>query len=155
MKALGTFLSWLETRKLMEGRVRGLFHILVGREIVDKRGDVISNGLTWREVAEAFAAAHINTAHVEQLGLDPEKLAPRDRKRFWYAAIMTAKPDSLEAREEAEKLIAALKPHGYQIGDAPPPSKPSLSSPPEASAPKEETEDEGDTPKKPKTKKKK
>ena len=57
---------------------------------------------------------------VAEVGGDPEELSPRDRQRFWYAAITLARPDSTEAQAQADRLAGAVKPLGYLVG--PPPS---------------------------------
>ncbi len=131
MEKLGHFVRLLSDRKLLPGRLRGAFHLLVGRQIADASGAAVGTGATWREVAGLFKELGIDPNLMRELGLDPTTNSPRDRRRAWYSAIAAAQPDSAEARAQAEELIAALTPLGYKFNDPPPPSKPSLSSPPE------------------------
>ena len=140
MDKLGHFVQLLESRKLLRGKLRGVFHLLVGRKILDASGAEVSGGATWREVAALFRDLRIDPDLITQLGLDPAVVSPRDRRRCWYTAIAAARPDSAEARAEAEHLVAALTPLGYAFGAAPAVSKPSLSSPPPVAEPAEEPE---------------
>ena len=147
MDKLGHFVQLLESRKLLRGKLRGVFHVLVGRKVLDASGAEVSGGATWREVAGLFKDLRIDVQLITQLGLDPAVVSPRDRRRCWYSAIAAARPDSAEARAEAEQLMAALKPLGYTFGAAPAESKPSLSSPP-LPPPVEPTEEPSIRPKK-------
>jgi hypothetical protein len=146
MDKLGHFVQLLESRKLLPGKLRGVFHLLVGRKIQDASGAEVSGGATWREVAGLFKDLRIDPQLIVSLGLDPAVVSPRDRRRCWYSAIAAARPDSPQARAEAEHLIAALKPLGYTFNAPPALSKPSLSSPPPAPV---DPADEAETPKKP------
>ena len=130
MDKLGHFVQLLESRKLLQAKLRGAFHLLVGRRILDASGAEVSGGATWREVAALFKDLRIDPQLIVQLGLDPAVVSPRDRGRCWYTAIAAARPDSAEARAEAEQLVAALTPLGYTFGAPPAAAKPSLSSPP-------------------------
>ena len=58
-------------------------------------------------------------AIIQQLGLDPAGLPPRDRQRYWYNAIAHAQVDSAKAIEDANHLAPALHKAGYDIGPAP------------------------------------
>ena len=147
MDKLGHFVQLLESRKLLPGRLRGAFHLLVGRNILDASGAAVGTGATWREVAGLFRDLRIDPKLIVEVGLDPATTSPRDRQRCWYSAIAAAQPDSAEARAEADQLIAALKPLGYTFGPAPAPSRPSLSSPPEP--PPAPEDDDSDDPGKP------
>jgi len=147
MDKLGHFVQLLESRKLLPGKLRGVFHLLVGRKILDASGAELSGGATWREVAELFKDLRIDPKLIVEVGLDPAVVSPRDRRRCWYSAIAAARPDSPEARAEADALIAALRPLGYSFGPAPALSKPSLSSPPPP--PPAPDDDEPKTPAKP------
>ncbi len=130
MDKLGHFVQLLESRKLLQAKLRGAFHLLVGRRILDASGAEVSGGATWREVAALFKDLRIDVQLIAQLGLDPAVVSPRDRGRCWYSAIAAARPDSAEARVEAEQLVVALRPLGYTFNAPPAESKPSLSSPP-------------------------
>lgn len=137
MEKLGHFVRLLEDRQLLAGRLRGTFHLLVGRKISDASGAAVSTGATWREVAALFKELAIDPKLMHEVGLNPATNSPRDRRRAWYSTIGAAQPDSVTARTEAEALIPALEPLGYRFGPAPTPSPPSLSSPPEPPPPPE------------------
>lgn len=131
MDGLALFLDHVRTGGLAAGRFRGLCHVAVGRKLTDPAGKVVSHGVTWRELSVLLRDLRFDKALVTEVGADPDDLAPRDRQRFWYSAIALARPDSPEARAEADDLIAAVKTLGYTVGPAPaPPTPKSLSSPP-------------------------
>jgi len=52
---------------------------------------------------------------VNELDADPETVAPRDREKFWYAAICLARVDSPDARAQAERLAVKLERLGLRI----------------------------------------
>jgi hypothetical protein len=56
---------------------------------------------------------------VRDLGIDPGQLPPRDRLKYWYAAIAQAGIDSERATLEGDKLAQKMAQFGYQIGPAP------------------------------------
>ncbi|HMF18057.1 MAG TPA: hypothetical protein VKE98_12670 [Gemmataceae bacterium] len=99
-----------------QGNFLGLLRVLIGRRIKKADGTVISNGLTWRELAALLKKAHWNTDCVRELGLDPDKLAPRDRQRFWYTAIAQAGVDTEKATQAGEKMAEVLRKQGYVVG---------------------------------------
>jgi hypothetical protein len=114
MDALRDFLKDVEQHS--QGNFLGLLHLLIGRRIKKPDGTVLSNGLTWRELAALLKRAHWNTDGVRELGIDSEVLAPRDRQRFWYSAIAQAGVDSAKATQAGGKLAAVLRKQGYLIG---------------------------------------
>jgi hypothetical protein len=151
-------LEVVRDKKLAAGSLRGLFHIAIGRTVATPDGTV-SAGVTWRELAVLLKDTKFDKELVRELGADPDALAPKDREKMWYHAIGLAKVDSAEARTQADKLAAALKPLGFVVGPAPGgPSKLADLAPPTAA--REESEgdegDEGDeeAPAKPRGKKK-
>lgn len=120
MDQIQDVLELIRLKGLAKGRLRGVFHIAIGRTLARPDGDVISNGVTWRMLASILRDLRFDPEIVRELDVDPETLAPRDRFKFWYTAIGFAKVDSPAAFAEAEKLAAALKPLGVIVG--PPPS---------------------------------
>ena len=131
MERLTEFLETIRQRGLAVGHFRGVCHVAVGRTLTDPAGVVASGGITWRELAALLRDLKFDKNLAAEVGADPDDLAPRDRARFWYSAIALAKPDSPEARTEAEKLIALVRSLGWTVGPAPaPPTPKSLSSPP-------------------------
>lgn len=120
MDGIREFLETVRQHDLVRGHLRGLFHIAIGRRITRADGHVLSSGLTWRQLAAVLKTMRLDKDLVAEIGADPETLAPRDRERFWYSAIALARVDSAEARAEADRLAAKVKPLGYVVG--PPPS---------------------------------
>jgi hypothetical protein len=119
MDALSEFLGDLKRRGLAEGNFLGLLHLLIGRPVSTAEGRVISQGLTWRELANLLKKVRWNKQYVRELGLDPDELPPRNRQRYWYTAIARADISSAEAEEQAKRLAERLTAAGYIIGPIP------------------------------------
>jgi hypothetical protein len=102
-----------------EGNFRGLLHVLIGRRIATADGAEVSRGLSWRDVAALLKRVRWDREAVQQLGVDPDSLSPRDRQRFWYQAITQAGVDSAAARAAGDRLAEAMQSAGYLIGPAP------------------------------------
>src|SRR5438067_8738581 len=98
MDQLREFLDNVKRSGSAKGNLRGLLHILIGRRITRSDGSIVSEGLTWRELANHLKSMRWEPDTVAELGLDPETLPPRDRQRFWYSAITQAGVDSPTAR---------------------------------------------------------
>lgn len=128
MDQLQDVLEVIRLKGLAKGRLRGVFHIAIGRKLTRPDGVVISTGVTWRTLADILRDLRFDPEIVRELEVDPETLAPRDRFKFWYSAIGLAKVDSPAAFAEAEKLAAALKPLGVIV--SPPPSMASTATKP-------------------------
>lgn len=141
-------------KKLTAGSLRGLFHIAIGRTVLAADGTVVSAGVTWRELATLLKDAKYDKELVREFGADPDALAPKDREKMWYQAISLAKVDSAEARMQADKLAAALKPLGLFVSPSPGgPSKLANLGPPPSDAHAEPVDgDEDPPPTKPKKK---
>jgi len=123
MDQLREFLKIVEEREWGQGNLLGLLHVLIGRRITLEDGTAVSNGLNWRDLAGLLKRVRWDPQSVSQLGLDPAKLPPRDRQRYWYIAITQAGVNSAEAQEAGDRLGAAVQPFGYVIGPAPQPGK--------------------------------
>src|SRR5437660_4352062 len=121
MDALQELLEDLKQHGLERGHALGLFHVLIGRRIARADGAVVSNGLTWRELASWLKKVRWDKDAVRDLGLEPEAMPPRDRQQYWYAAIARAGVDSDKAAKAGDQLAAKLTKSGYVIG--PPPGK--------------------------------
>jgi hypothetical protein len=119
MDALSTFLESLKEGALVRGHFLGLLNILIGRRISTKDGTVISRGLSWRELASLLKRLRWDPENVRELGLDPESLPPRDRQRYWYAAITRAGVDSTAASSAGDHVAELLAKQGYDIGPGP------------------------------------
>lgn len=118
MDGLIPFLELVRDRGLANDRLRGLLHICIGRRITKTDGTLVSAGVTWRELSVLLKDAKFDKDLAAQVGADPDALSPRDRQRFWYSVIALARPDSPDARAEAEVLAALLKPVGYLVSPA-------------------------------------
>jgi hypothetical protein len=128
-------LEVVRDKKLAAGSLRGLFHIAIGRTVLAADGTVESAGVTWRELATLLKDAKYDKELVREFGAEPDALAPKDREKMWYQAIGLAKVDSAEARTQADRLAAALKPLGLIVSPSPGgPSKLADLGPPPADA---------------------
>jgi hypothetical protein len=101
------------------GNFLGLLNILIGRLIEKADGTLISKGLTWRELAAVLKKLSWEKEWVQELGIDPSELTPRDRAHFWYSAINRAHVDSPEAEQAGERMAKLLKTAGYNVGPSP------------------------------------
>ena len=121
MDGVETLLDELRKGGLVEGHFRGLLHILIGRKIMRANSSLISPGMTWRAVADLLKRLRWAPEAVRELGIDPESLPPRDRQRFWFAAISQAQIDSPDAAAAGDAMAAQIQSLGYLIGAAPRP----------------------------------
>jgi hypothetical protein len=119
MDPLREFLNHLKEHGHAQGMFLGLLHVLIGRRVEKADGTPVSAGLTWRELAALLKKVRWDREAVRDLGLDPARLPPRDRQRFWYTAIAQAGLDSDRAVESGNRLAEALHPVGYVVGPAP------------------------------------
>jgi hypothetical protein len=97
------------------GHLRGMLHVLIGRKIHDKDGNLICAGLTWRQTAAWLRKVRWDPHQVKELDLDPDALPPRDRQRYWYTAIAAAKVDAPEAEKAGHRFLSVLKKLGYMV----------------------------------------
>lgn len=119
MDSLRELLNAVREENVVQGRFRGLLHILVGRRITRQDGTLVSAGMTWRNLAALLKRLRWDREAVRELGIDPATLAPRDRERFWYTAIARAAIDSPQAVAEADELVEPLEELGFVVGPAP------------------------------------
>ena len=141
MEGTKEFLELVVQHGLAKGHLRGVFHIAIGRRLTKADGTPLAGGVTWRELAAILKTVKFDRELVKELGADPETVAPRDREKFWYAAIALAQVDSHEARSQAERLAAKLERFGIRIsGIAPLPTRqsstPAVQEEPPAKKPK-------------------
>jgi hypothetical protein len=119
MDALSTFLEELKKGGFTHGNFLGFLAVLIGRRVTAKDGQVISKGMSWRELSVWLKKLRWDPDQVKEIGLDPEALPPRDRQRYWYTAIAAAKVDSPEAAKAGDQFAAVLKKRGYEVGPGP------------------------------------
>jgi len=132
MDGTRTFLEIVLTNGLAEARLRGVFHIAIGRRVTATDGTTLATGSTWRTLAALLKELKYDKEWGRALGADPDVVAPRDREKFWYHVIALAKVDSAKARTEAEELASLLRPLGWIVG--PPPTQPTTRPAPVAPA---------------------
>lgn len=119
MDRLREFLKTVVDQGVAQGNFLGLLHVLIGRRIALEDGTLISSGTTWREVASLLKKVRWDRECVRELGLEPARLPPRDRERYWYTAITQARVSSEPARRAGDQLAQAVGSFGYVIGAAP------------------------------------
>src|SRR4051794_21757489 len=112
MEGLVAFLIELKQLQISAGNFLGLLQVLIGRRIRRANAAVISNGVTWRELAAAFKKARWPKEQAQELGLNLAELPQRDRQQFWYAVIARANVDSLAATAAGNELAEVLKQRG-------------------------------------------
>ena len=123
MDGLRELLTELKQHGHARGRFLGLLNIFIGRRIETATGEVICNGLTWREMAELLKKVRWDKAAVDELAIDAASLSPRDRVRYWNQAIARARVDSEEATKAGNHLAEVLQSLGYKVGPPPGASK--------------------------------
>ena len=119
MEPLREFLNAVRHHGTARGNLLGLLHILIGRRITRADGAPITGGMTWRELAVLLKQLRWDRDAVRELNLDPADLPPRDRERYWYAAIAQAGVGSPSAKAAGDRLVAPLQALGYVVGPAP------------------------------------
>jgi hypothetical protein len=119
MEGLREFLERIRQAHLVRGHLRAILHIAIGRRISRKDGTLLSAGATWRQVSELLRLLRWDKELVREIGLNPADLPPRDRQRYWYAVIIAARVDSMEARELGDRYATLVEPLGFVIGPAP------------------------------------
>ena len=119
MEGLHEFLETVRKNQLVHGHFRAILHIVIGRKIQRPDGTLVSAGISWRSLADLLRQIRWDKDLVREFGLSPDNLAPRDRQRYWYTAILAAGVDTMQARIEADEYVPILERHGYKIGPAP------------------------------------
>ena len=119
MEGLREFLDKVRHSHLVRGHFRALLHVAIGRQISRADGTLVSNGVTWRQLAELLRNLRWDKELVRELGLKPDDLAPRDRQRYWYTAIVAARVNSPDARDLGDAYARVLASIGFVVGPAP------------------------------------
>jgi hypothetical protein len=119
MEGLREFLERVRQSHLVRGHFRALLHVAIGRRITRSDGTLLSTGATWRQLSELLRLMRWDKELVRELGLNPDHLPPRDRQRYWYAAIMAARVDAPDARALGDEYARLVAPLGILIGPAP------------------------------------
>jgi hypothetical protein len=119
MDVLREFLNDLRRGGYAQGNFLGMLNVLIGRQIRKPDGTLICNGLPWRALADLLKKARWHREAVQELGLDPFTLPPRDRRRYWYQAIAQAGVDLPRATEAGDRFAEVLLAAGYVVAPAP------------------------------------
>ncbi|HKI38255.1 MAG TPA: hypothetical protein VKA46_40750 [Gemmataceae bacterium] len=119
MDRLRQFLDDVKRRGLAPGNFLGLLNVLIGRRLALEDGTAISAGLSYREVAALLKRVRWEREASAELGVEPSSLAPRDRERYWYQAIVQAHVDSPRATAAGDAVAEQLRAAGYGVGPAP------------------------------------
>jgi hypothetical protein len=119
MDAVTELLETIRAKNLAHGSFRGFLHVLIGRRVSGPAGELVSSGMTFRDVAALLKKLRWEPNDVKELGIDPDSLPPRDRQRYWFMAICQAHVDGEAASVEAERFTSALQAVGYKVGPAP------------------------------------
>jgi hypothetical protein len=121
MDVLREFLEDLKRRGLAQGHLLGLLNVLIGRRLEKADRTLVANGMSWRDLAGLLKRARWDKAAVAELGVNAAELPPRDRQRYWYAAIVRARVDSPAAFAAGDRLVDQLQQVGYKVGPPPAP----------------------------------
>jgi hypothetical protein len=119
MEGLREFLEKVRQNHLARGHFRAVLHVAIGRKISLTDGTVLSTGVTWRQLSELLRLMRWDKEMVRELGLNPDDLPPRDRQRYWYAAIVAARVDAPDARDLGDAFARLVAPLGFIVGAAP------------------------------------
>ena len=119
MDALKGFFEDVKKHKHAKGSFLGFLHLMIGRRISRPDGTLISAGLSWRDLANWLRKLRWDIDDVLELGLDPDKLAPKDRERLWYTAIARAGVDTEKAAQAADRLAEVLRKLQYDVSERP------------------------------------
>ncbi|MCI0641681.1 MAG: hypothetical protein L0Y72_25945 [Gemmataceae bacterium] len=115
MDALNPFFELVKKKALARGNLLGFLFVLIGRRIVNSKGETVSAGMTWRELSDWLKKIRWEPDAVRELGLSSDDLPPRDRQRYWYSVIARAGIDSPKAKLAGERFAEVLGQHGYQV----------------------------------------
>jgi len=116
MDALTAFLNRLKKEPRAKKHFLGLLHALIGCRITTASdGQVVSQGLSWRDLAAKLKKIRWDPDCVGQLGMEIRELPQRDRERLWYQVISRAEVDSPAAVASAAQLAEVLRELGYEI----------------------------------------
>lgn len=119
MDRLREFLEDTRQNERAAGNFLGLLNVVIGRRICQADGEVVSAGVTWRELAALLKKVRWPKEAVRELGLEPASLPPRDRVRYWYSAIAQANVASAAASKAGNQFAKQLEAGGYQVGPPP------------------------------------
>ena len=97
----------------------GMLNVFIGRRIETASGQILANGMNWRELAELLKRVRWEKSAARTLGVDPAQLPPRDRVRYWYQSIVRAQIDSETAMSAGDRFAEELQAMGFKVGPSP------------------------------------
>lgn len=109
----------IKRERWAQGNFLGLLHVLIGRRVEQGDANVVSNGLTWRELAGLLKKARWDKAAAKELPLEGVALPPREREKYWYAVIAHAGVASPAAAQAGDRLATQLRQAGYTVSSSP------------------------------------
>src|SRR5438876_969350 len=102
-----------------QGNFLGLLNLLIGRRIEASDGNLVSNGVTWRELAALLKRVRWDKAAAAELLIQDVVLPPREREKYWYAVIAHAGVGSADAMHAGDRLAEVLRSNGLVVGASP------------------------------------
>lgn len=119
MDALTEFFEQLREKRYAKGNFLGLLHVLIGRRIETADGQLITSGITWRNLAAILKKYRWDKEAAKELRIETDALPPRDREKLWYSMIAQAHVDSSTAQEAGDRLAEVLRQAGFKVSQAP------------------------------------
>ena len=115
MDALIQLFDLIQTKQLANGNLLGMLNVLIGRKITGPKGNVLSSGFAFRDLAAWLKKTRWDPNHAKEIHSGTDALPPRDRQRYWFAVICQAQVDSEEAKKAGERFAAILAKEGYMV----------------------------------------
>lgn len=112
-------LTRIKQERWAQGNLLGLLNVLIGRRIETADGQLISNGITWRELAALLKKVRWDKSATEELQLQDVNLPPREREKYWYAVITHANVGSEAAANAGDRLAVVMRRNGFVVSGSP------------------------------------
>src|SRR5581483_348000 len=112
----------IKRERWAQGNFLGLLNVLIGRRIEQGDGNLVSNGITWRELAALLKKVRWDKAAAKELPLEGVALPPREREKYWHAVIVHAGVASPAAVQAGDRLAVVLRQAGYMVSRSPQPT---------------------------------
>ncbi len=119
MDARLELLTRIKQERWAQGNLLGLLNVLIGRRLETADGKLVSNGITWRELAALLKKVRWDKNAALDLPLQDVTLPPREREKYWYAAIAHAGVGSEAATCAGDRLATTLRRNGFVVSESP------------------------------------
>lgn len=119
MDARLELLTKIKHERWANGNLLGLLNVLIGRRIETVDGPLVSNGITWRELATLLKKVRWDKSAADELGLESVSLPPREREKYWYTVIVHAGVGSETAARAGDRLATILRRNGFTVSESP------------------------------------